>query len=390
MGRILSFAIFITVAVALTGLVHYYIWVRLVRDLALPQLAHRALTVLVIVLGLSIPASFWMLSALEPSQAKHVLYVVYTWMGMCLLFVVLLASADLVRLGVFAGSKLLGAPLDQSRWVGLSRILGATVAVTAAVLAVVGLRNGLAAPELREVEIRLDRLPKELSGTTIVQLTDLHVGPTIGRAFIEDVVRRTNAQSPDIVAITGDLVDGSVEHLREHVEPLTRLRAKHGVFFVTGNHEYYSGAEPWTDELERMGIQVLRNARAEIRQGERFFYLAGVDDYSAGRFQGQEPDMAKALAGHDPQQEIVLLAHQPRHAHEAAEQGVGLMLTGHTHGGQMWPWMYFVRLQQPVVSGLNRFGRTQVYVSNGTAYWGPPMRLMAPSEITKVVLRSAD
>jgi predicted MPP superfamily phosphohydrolase len=231
-------------------------------------------------------------------------------------------------------------------------------------------------------------LPPAHEGLAIVQLTDLHVGPTIGRAFIEDVVRRTNELSPDIVAITGDLVDGSVDQLRDAVAPLGALRARHGVFFVTGNHEYFSGAGAWLRELTRIGIRVLQNERITIGEGADAFDLAGVDDRSAARYGGLAPAdaLARALGGRDPKRELVLLAHQPRSLFDAASFDVGLQLSGHTHAGQIWPFTYLVRLQQPFVAGLHRRGRAQIYVSSGTGYWGPPMRLGTTAEITHVTL----
>jgi predicted MPP superfamily phosphohydrolase len=162
------------------------------------------------------------------------------------------------------------------------------------------------------------------------------------------------------------------------------------VYFVTGNHEYYSGAAPWCEELARLGIKVLRNERVIIGDAEASFDLAGIDDAHARDFgDGHGADLARAVHGRDPARELVLLAHQPRAVFEAVVHGVGLQLSGHTHGGQIWPWNWLVRLQQPVVAGLARFGDTQVYVSRGTGYWGPPMRLGAPAEITRVTLRTA-
>ncbi len=239
-----------------------------------------------------------------------------------------------------------------------------------------------------DLRVRLDRLPKALSGTTIVQITDMHVGPTIGRKFVEEIVRQVNALSPDVVAITGDLVDGSVSMLQDQVAPIAELKARYGVYFVTGNHEYYSGSESWCRKLAELGVRVLHNERVSIGEGEVSFDLAGVDDHSVTRFGGTS-DVAKAVEGRDPERELVLLAHQPRTAFAADRHGVGLQLSGHTHGGQIWPWTYLVYLQQPVVAGLARIGRTLVYVSRGTGYWGPPMRLRAPAEITRIVLESA-
>jgi predicted MPP superfamily phosphohydrolase len=237
---------------------------------------------------------------------------------------------------------------------------------------------------VKQVRVPLGKLPKELSGYTIVQLTDIHVGPTIGRAFIEQIVRTTNALQPDLVAITGDLVDGSVAALGALVEPLRELRAKDGVFFVTGNHEYYSGVDAWLAHLGTLGIRVLRNERVALRDG---LDLAGVDDTSAGGFgRGHGQDVARAMEGRDTSRALVLMAHQPKAVREASKHGVDLQLSGHTHGGQIWPWGYAVRLDQPHVAGLHDHDGTAIYVSRGTGYWGPPLRVGAPAEITRIEL----
>jgi predicted MPP superfamily phosphohydrolase len=246
--------------------------------------------------------------------------------------------------------------------------------------------------EVRRVRVRLARLPRAQHGLTIVQITDLHVGPTIGREVVEDIVTRTNALTPDIVAITGDLVDGSVAELRAAVAPLANLRARHGVFFVTGNHEYFSGAEAWLNELPRLGIRVLGNERVSIGEGDASFDLGGIEDRSAHRYGGLSPEaaLARALDGRDPKRELVLLAHQPRSMLDAAAFGVGLQISGHTHGGQIWPFGYLVRLQQGFFPGLHRHGDAQIYVSRGTGYWGPPMRLAEPAELTHLTLESGE
>jgi predicted MPP superfamily phosphohydrolase len=243
-------------------------------------------------------------------------------------------------------------------------------------------------PKVKDVEVPMAKLPPGADGMTIVQLTDIHVGPTIGREYIEELVRRTNALEPDVIAITGDLVDGSVAQLGEAVAPLAQLRARYGVYFVTGNHEYYAGAVSWVRYLETLGIRVLRNERVTIGDGEHVIDLAGVDDWHATGG-GHGPDLPRALAGRDRRRACVLLAHQPKQIGEAAALGVDLQLSGHTHGGQIWPFGYLVYLQQPYIAGLVRHAGAWLYVSRGSGWWGPPMRLNAPSEITRVVLRAA-
>jgi predicted MPP superfamily phosphohydrolase len=255
----------------------------------------------------------------------------------------------------------------------------------------VAARNALGRVAVKRVAVHLRKLSPAQDGFRIVQLSDIHIGPTIGADFLAEIVRQTNELAPDIVAITGDLVDGSVADLQKGVAPLRNLRARHGVFFVTGNHEYFSGAAAWVAELGQMGIRVLRNERVTIGEGDATLDLAGTDDPTAHRYpdEGHGEDLAKALEDRDTSRPLVLLAHQPKTVTEAARQGVDLQLSGHTHGGQIWPFRYAVLLQQPVVAGLARFGETQIYVSRGTGYWGPPMRLAAPAEITEIVLRRA-
>jgi predicted MPP superfamily phosphohydrolase len=196
------------------------------------------------------------------------------------------------------------------------------------------------------------------------------------------------AQRPDVIVLTGDLVDGSVEALAQHVAPLGQLRARYGVYFITGNHEYYSGVDAWLAHLMTLGIRPLRNERVTLGEGPMALELAGIDDWTASHFGGGHgADLPRALAGRDTNRELILLAHQPKAVHEAAEHGVGLMLSGHTHGGQIFPFGVLVRLAQPFVRGLHSVGETQIYVNRGTGYWGPPMRLGSAPEITLVTLQ---
>ena len=246
--------------------------------------------------------------------------------------------------------------------------------------------RGLAVPEIKVVDIALGRLPPRLDGFSIVQLSDVHIGNTIRRPFVEAMVERTLAAKPDMIVITGDLVDGPLRTLRSDAEPLADLRAKHGVYFVTGNHEYYSGVQDWLPYLGELGVRVLRNERVCIDDG---FDLAGVDDYSSGMFRGHGPDLGKATAGRDPDRELILLAHQPKHVHHAKRYGVSLQLSGHTHGGQIWPWHYLVMAQQRgLLAGHSVHDDTQLYVSRGTGYWGPPLRFRSKGEITRLQLRA--
>lgn len=381
------YVLFIAVALLVMGGAHYYVWARLVRDAELPAAWARAATVGVAVLFALLMSGFFAFRALPRRVAAPVMWTGYTWLGVLFFLVLALAVSDLVRVATLAlgGS---GAP-DPERRLFLSRFFAGAAALVGVGASGAGVASALSPVAVNRVRVALERFSRAASGYRIVQISDVHVGPTIGREFITDVVARINALEPDLVAITGDLVDGSVDELREHVAPLAHLRAKDGVFFVTGNHEYYSGADDWIAHLRSLGIRVLRNERVPIR-GEEGFDLAGIDDASSGGFgDGHGPDLEKALLGREDGRPVVLLAHQPRGIELADRLGVDLQLSGHTHGGQMFPWNFLVRLQQPFVAGLHRLARAQIYVSRGTGYWGPPMRVGAPAEITEIELVSA-
>jgi predicted MPP superfamily phosphohydrolase len=221
-----------------------------------------------------------------------------------------------------------------------------------------------------------------------VQISDIHIGPTLRRAFAQRLVARCNELNADLIAITGDLVDGSVIFLNDEVAPFAGLRARDGVYFVTGNHDYYSGGERWARKVSELGIEVLRNRRVAVERDGARFDLAGVDDLSSSRIGGLHGhDLSAALDGWDGELPVVLLAHDPRTFDQARHRGVHLQLSGHTHGGQMWPFAWFVRLQTRYVAGLYQRDRSHLYVSRGTGYWGPPMRVLAPAEITDICVR---
>ena len=389
------FFVFIAVAVALLAAIHYYLWARLVRDPQLPSPWNVVLKLVLALLAVGAPTAMVVGRAVggdRPDLRTALAWPAFIWLGTMFLLLAAVFTADAARAVIAIARRLAGSgAFDPDRRTFIARLSATAIAVLVTGLGGAALRSALRPVDVRRIRVRLDRLPRAQHGFTLVQLTDLHVGPTIGRAFIDDVVRRTNALEPDLVAITGDLVDGSVNQLRDAIAPLAELRARHGVFFVTGNHEYFSGAEAWLNELTRLGIRVLRNERVSIGQGETSFDLGGIDDHSASRYGGLKPDdaVSRALSGRDASRELVLLAHQPRSLFVAERFGVGLQLSGHTHGGQIWPFKYLVRLQQPFVAGLHRHGDAQIYVSCGTGYWGPPMRLGAPAEITHVTLESA-
>lgn len=263
---------------------------------------------------------------------------------------------------------------------------------------IVGFWNARRTAAVVRVDVPIANLPDALQGFTVAQISDIHVGPTIKTEYLQRIVDRVNRLEADMVAITGDLVDGSVRELRHHVAPLAQLVSTHGTFFVTGNHEYYSGAHAWIDVLRGLGVQVLMNEHVVIHHNKdsqdperAVVVVAGVTDYSAHHFdESHRSDPQTALA-RAPALTLfrLLLAHQPRSAPAAAAAGYDLQLSGHTHGGQFWPWGYFVKFQQPFTAGLHKLGSMWVYTSRGTGYWGPPKRFGAPSEITYLRLVKA-
>jgi len=395
LNRVFGFLLLFAIAGSILAGLHYYFWARLVRDTQISGTLRHVGTAGLAGLAVLVVATMFA-GRLVPSIGRVLAWPGFIWMGALFVLLVALLGLDVLRLLVTLVSRLLGAGdvFDGSRRVFTARVLaGAALAsvggVTAA--AVSATRSQIA---VKRIEIVLSRLPPSMDGTRIVQVCDMHVGGLLGREFVERVVHTANGLAPDVVAIVGDLVDGTIERLRPALASLSDLRARHGVFFVTGNHEYYSrsGARAWMDEIDRMGIRVLRNQRVAIGAGPDSFDLAGVPDHGASRFpdDGPSEDMHAALAGRDPSRAVVLLAHQPIAIHEAARRDVDLQLSGHTHGGQIWPWGLLVRLQQPFIRGLHRVGNTQLYVSCGTGFWGPPMRLGAPAEITEIVLRAAN
>ncbi|MFJ6849484.1 metallophosphoesterase [Streptomyces sp. NPDC091271] len=272
---------------------------------------------------------------------------------------------------------------DPSRRLFVARAVGGAAAVAGLGTVGHGTYGVLRGPRTKRITVPLAGLPRSAHGFRIAVVSDIHLGPILGRAHTRRIVDAINATGSDLVAVVGDLVDGSVADLGPAAEPLAGLEARHGSYFVTGNHEYFSGAAEWVDHVRELGLHPLENARVEIAG----FDLAGVNDV-AGESEGQGPDFARALGDRDRSRASVLLAHQPVVIDEAVEYGVGLQLSGHTHGGQLWPGNLLAELANPTVAGYERYGDTQLYVSRGAGAWGPPVRVGAPSDITVVELAS--
>jgi predicted MPP superfamily phosphohydrolase len=310
-------------------------------------------------------------------------------MGLFSSLFVLTVARDLALLAASAVAWVWPASVSPDVW---RPVTAAAVPLLALAITAIGAWNARRTAAVVHVDVPIAGLPEALHGFTIAQISDVHVGPTIGAGYLGRIVEAVNRLEADMVAITGDLVDGSVEALGPHVTPLRDLRSRHGSFFVTGNHEYYSGAHAWIAELRRLDVTVLVNEHVALVHQAATVLVAGVTDPSAHHFDPtHRSDPQAALQGAPADAHVrLLLAHQPRTATAAAQAGYDLQLSGHTHGGQFWPWNLVVRWQQPYSAGLYRLRGLWLYVSRGTGYWGPPKRLGAPSEITRLRLVPAD
>ena len=367
----------------LSGLLHLYLGWRLVPDLPVGMAGQVAAGLVLALSALLMP-----LGLLAPHLRERRHADALAWAGLALM-------------GLFSSVFLLSLLRDivlLVAWpfggVGAQAEAGSALAVLGlgGLVTLAGFLNARRTAAVVRVDVPIAGLPADLHGFTIAQITDIHVGPTIKARYVQAIVNRVNGLQPDMVAVTGDLVDGSVAELAHHVAPLAGLVSRHGTYVVTGNHEYYAGAHAWIDELRRLDLTVLMNEHVVLRHGAGELVVAGVADWSAHHFDpSHRSDPAGALVGAPASAGArVLLAHQPRTASLAAETGYHLQLSGHTHGGQFFPWNLFVPLQQPYTAGLHRLRDLWVYTSRGTGYWGPPKRFGAPSEITCLRLVTAN
>jgi uncharacterized protein len=362
-----------------------YIGWRLLPALSAGPIAVCAGIVLLIACCVVIPLAVRNRSIRNPRLAD-----VFSWVGLLSMgFFSSLFVFTVLREVVLLGARVLLPAQQAAAWSGPTALW--TLVLTAFVT-LAGLLIARRRPRVVDVDIPVSDLPSALHGFSIAQISDVHVGPTIKRGFVEGVVARVNGLKADLIAVTGDLVDGSVEKLSAHTAPLSGLRARHGAFFVTGNHEYYSGERAWTTEIRRLGMRVLKNEHVVLRHDGASLVLAGVTDLSAHHFDAaQHSDPVAALRGAPADAGArILLAHQPNSANAAAAAGFDLQISGHTHGGQFWPWNLFIGFFQPFAGGLYRLKDLWVYVSRGTGYWGPPNRFGVPSEITHIRLVPAE
>ncbi|MFC4855765.1 metallophosphoesterase [Actinophytocola glycyrrhizae] len=270
-----------------------------------------------------------------------------------------------------------------------SRVVAVAVVAVSAVLVAWGVHEAMRVPRVRRTEITLPRLGPGLDGTTVVVLADTHYGPIDRTRWSARTAAAVNALAPDIVCHAGDIADGTVAQRRTQAAPLGTITARYVRGYVTGNHEYFGEAQEWLDHMASLGWEALHNRHVVVeRDGDRLV-LAGVDDVTAkaSGLDGHGAQLAAALAGAPADAPVLLVAHQPRQVAQSVGK-VDLQVSGHTHGGQIWPFHFLVRVDQPSVHGLSQHGPTQLYTSRGAGFWGPPMRVFAPSEITLLTLRS--
>jgi uncharacterized protein len=391
--------VFFVILSVVLGLMSLYVWKRLVKDTTGTDRVRRTLTIGLIALTVLLVAALILPRVIGVTKSTWFAWPGYLWFGLLVYLFLTLLVLEPVRLLLrgwvrpspreedpAAGAEL-AEPAAVNRRVFLARA-GAVAAGAASVgLVGVGAANALGPADLLRVPVRLRRLDPAFNGFRIAAVSDIHLGPLAGRARTERMVRMINETEPDLVAIVGDLVDGTVEELGPAAEPLRDLHSREGVFFVTGNHEYFvEDPFSWLAELERFGVQPLRNEHTLIRRGAAAFDLAGVNDI-AGESRSDAPDFDRALSGSDPSRPTILLAHQPVQVSQAVARGVDLQVSGHTHGGQMWPFHYVVRAVQPSLAGLSAVGDTQLYVTRGAGFWGPPVRVGARPDITVLSLQ---
>jgi len=448
---VIAFVGFVAVILTVLSLVHVYLWWRAVRSTTRPHSQAARIGKWLIVAAFLLTAAA-LLSALaaSPDLARPVVWVGFSWLGFAFYFFLFLLVGELIRLGArlldrreasvqtsastpplvattvaaapgtatpkTEGLRSENGPIRMSeadhtsgpntsqlptgdaadtravtRRLFLSRSIAVGAGLAAAGVAGYGMSRALGDPSVRRISVQIAGLDSRFAGFRIAMFSDAHLGAIRRKATMETLVDTVNSTEPDLVAVLGDLIDGSVADLGDDVAPLAGLQSSYGSFFVTGNHEYYAGVEEWTNYLPDLGVRVLENERLAIERDGAAFDLAGVNDLTGVdyRAQGGGPDFARALDGRQPDRPVVLLAHQPVTVEQSVEYGVDLQLSGHTHGGQLWPFHYVIAAQQGAVSGLSRIEDTQLYVTAGAGFWGPPMRVGADPEIVVIELQPA-
>jgi predicted MPP superfamily phosphohydrolase len=439
---VIAFVGFVSMVLTVLALMHYYMWRRAVRSTTVPGGRARRIGTLLIVTAYLLTATAQAGVIFIPRElATPLAWVGFSWLGFAFYFFLFLLTGELIRLGVrirsrerapvtVAVSEPVSAAVEPAalrtaertdrtsgpdptngpdrpsgpdrtsepmtvdarevtRRLFLSRSIALGAGVAAAGVGGYGLSRAMADPVVRRVPVQIYGLDPRLAGFRIAMFSDAHLGAIRRKPAMEKLVDTVNGTEPDMVAVLGDLIDGSVADLGGDVAPMAGLLSPQGSFFVTGNHEYYSGVQEWVDYLPDLGVRVLSNERLTIERDGAALDLAGVTDIT-GEGYDDSPDYEAALAGRRADRPVVLLCHQPVNVDKAVEYGVDLQLSGHTHGGQLWPFHYLIAAQQGAVSGLSRIEDTQLYVTVGAGFWGPPMRVGADPEVVVIELHPQD
>jgi predicted MPP superfamily phosphohydrolase len=397
----MNYVLWFVIALSIVLLGFGYIGWRIIHSSHLERPWNTAAWVLLTCLALLIPLAFMTRMNWAGSWVSTAfIWIAYINMGFFSLVLTFLLIRDFGWLLFAGGEKLfsfavdlfqsgekVAAHSDPERRRFLIRSMSVGILTVAGGMTAYGLFQARRRPGVVDVSIPIPNLHDDLVGLRIVQITDIHAGLTVGKSFVETIVEQANELKADIIAFTGDLVDGSVKNLRDAVAPMQNLQARYGKYFITGNHEYYSGAAPWVEEAQRLGFTVLLNEHDVLKLGNAQLLLAGVTDYSGGNFlASHKSDPAKAVMNAPECDAKILLAHQPKTLHSALPLNFDLQISGHTHGGQFFPWNLVAAIDQPYISGLHKHEHMWVYVSRGTGYWGPPVRIAARSEITVLTL----
>ena len=367
------FAIFLSVVLAVWAVMHLYVFWRLT---SVPWVVEHFSKRTILLTGCLLWLSYPLARILESNRLDVIgiplEFLASLWLGTLFLLFAAVLVTDLVTVGGLLLPRL------------TPRITG-WAALTALVFTLVAFVQGLRAPVVREYEVAMPGLPKERDGMVVVQISDLHLGTQIGRGWLEKLVAQVESLQPDLLVVVGDVIDGNVSRVAPFVPVLKKFNAPLGVWAVTGNHEFYAGLEPSVALLESAGFKMLRGASAEVAPG---LVLAGVDDLTAQEQAGLGAGGLNQALTNRPPGATILLSHTPKRLAPEETGGVNLMLSGHTHNGQIWPFNYLVKLRYPWVGGRYQAGDTTVIVCRGTATWGPRMRLWRPNELVRITLRS--
>lgn len=373
-------SVFLTVLIVVLLLLHGIPWWRLVLAPHWPVAVTLVGSAVAVVALIGFPLAMW--KGHGRAHRDGLAVVGDTWLGILWQLFTWTILGEILDLIMALGG--VQAP-GRQRWVAV------IVVLWVALLCSWGMWQARRIPPVRTVEVSLPRLGSGLDGLRVALIADTHYGPINRARWSAGLVDRVNGLDADLLAHAGDLTDGSVDRRREQVAPLGRARASLARVYITGNHEYMSGAPEWVAHMGDLGWTVLHNRNIVLERGGSRLVVAGIDDLTAKSSgePGHAADLPGALEGVDPDLPIVLLAHQPKSVRVSAPAGVDLQLSGHTHGGQMWPFHHIVRAEQGALAGLSRHGeRTLLYTSRGCGFWGPPFRIFAPNEITLLILRS--